>query len=83
MLTHCVLRVCSVVSDSLRPPRLLSPWDYHARIGEWVAIPFSIVVWICIFLMISGIGPSLCWEILITDSIPFLVIGVFTLFISL
>ena len=33
-----------VVSDSLQPlqpARLLCPWDFLARILEWVAIPFS------------------------------------------
>ena len=37
----------SVVSDSVRPDglqptRLLHPWDFQARVLEWVAIAFSI-----------------------------------------
>ena len=31
----------SVVSNSLRPHRLYSPWNPQARILEWVAFPFS------------------------------------------
>ena len=36
----------SVMSNSLRPhrlqpKRLLCPWDYQARILEWITIPFS------------------------------------------
>ena len=31
----------SVVSDSLRPHGLYSPWNFQARILEWVAFPFS------------------------------------------
>ena len=31
----------SVVSDSLRPHGLYSPWILQARILEWVAVPFS------------------------------------------
>ena len=31
----------SVVSDSLRPLGLYSPWNSQARILEWVAFPFS------------------------------------------
>ena len=31
----------SVVSDSLRPHRLYSPWNSLARVLEWVAFPFS------------------------------------------
>ena len=31
----------SVVSDSLRPHGLYSPWNLQARILEWVAFPFS------------------------------------------
>ena len=29
---------CSVVSDSLWPTRLLCPWNFQARVLEWVAI---------------------------------------------
>ena len=31
----------SVVSDYLQPHELYSPWNFQARILEWVAIPFS------------------------------------------
>ena len=31
----------SVVSDSLQPHGLYSPWNLQARILEWVAFPFS------------------------------------------
>ena len=31
----------SVVSDSLQPHRLYSPWILQARILEWAAVPFS------------------------------------------
>ena len=39
---------CHVMSDSLqhhglRPTRLLCPWDFQARILEWVAISISIL----------------------------------------
>ena len=32
---------CSIVSDSLQPHGLYSPWNLQARILEWVAFPFS------------------------------------------
>ena len=32
---------CSVVSDSLRPHGLYSPWNSPGQIQEWVAFPFS------------------------------------------
>ena len=31
----------SVVSNSLQPHGLSSPWDFQARVLEWVAFPFS------------------------------------------
>ena len=31
----------------LQPTRLLHPWDFQARVLEWVAIAFSEVVWLC------------------------------------
>ena len=57
--------VCSAVSDSLwpcglQPTRLLYPWDFPARILEWVAISFSRGSswprdWICIFCVVGSL----------------------------
>ena len=33
--------ICSVLSDSLHPHGLYSPWNLQVRILEWVAFPFS------------------------------------------
>ena len=39
---HMHMWVCSVVSDSLRPPPVSSVHEiFQARVLEWVAIPFS------------------------------------------
>ena len=37
----CESESCSVVSNSLRPHGLYSPWNSPARILEWIAFPFS------------------------------------------
>ena len=44
--SYLVVRVCSVLSSlcdplNCSPARLFCPWIFHARILEWVAIPFS------------------------------------------
>ena len=31
----------SVLSNSLQPHELYSPWNFQARILKWVAVPFS------------------------------------------
>ena len=48
----------SVVPDSLRlhglqPTRLLCPWDFQARILEWVAVSFSIAA--CVMMTYSNL----------------------------
>ena len=40
-MEHCESERCLVVSDSLRPHGLYSPWILQARTLEWVAFPFS------------------------------------------
>ena len=41
-MLHSRSESCSVVSDSLQPHGLYSPWNsLQARILEWVATPFS------------------------------------------
>ena len=52
---------CSVVSDSLKPhglwtTRFLCPWDFLARILEWVAIAFSRASWPRGQTLVSCIG---------------------------
>ena len=49
----------SVVSDSvqphgLQPTRLLHPWDFQARLLEWVAIAFSIWCLVLFILMLES-----------------------------